>query len=195
MFSQVSCLPMGGGVCYTPTRQTLPYIDTPLGRHPQADTPQQTPPGQTSPWADTPLGRHPHGVLWDMVNKQAVRIPLECILVLSLFSPVRKCPGRHILTPVVSTPSLNLRGRGYSIIRVIVSLELSPHMFLFFVYFCEAELLSVWLFHCKVSCSLHNTLLLYGLEPLSNQYLTITCTHQPTPSQPITLLSMAYGYF
>ena len=184
MFLQVSvCL---WGVSATPpTRQTLPYIDTPLGRHP---------PGRHPP-ADTPLDRHPRGVLWDMVNKQAVRIQLECILVLSLFSPVRKCPGRHILTPVVSTPSLNLRGRGYSIMRVIVSLELSAHMFLFFVYFCEAELLSLWLFHCKVSFSLHNTLLLYGLEPLSNQYLTITCTHQPTPSQPITLLSMAHGYY
>ena len=81
---------------------------TPPGRHPHADNPWQTPPGQTTPlgihpfWADTHplpcplpakihtsppaqcmLGYTPpvHSVCWDTVNKQAVRFPLECILV------------------------------------------------------------------------------------------------------------------
>ena len=71
-------------------------IDTPLGRHPLADTPWQTPPGQTppgqtppgqttplqTPWADTrprtdtPISRHPlrRPLQW------TVRILLECIL-------------------------------------------------------------------------------------------------------------------
>ena len=30
-------------------------------------------------------GRHPRQILWDTVNKQAVRIPLECILVSDCF--------------------------------------------------------------------------------------------------------------
>ena len=44
-----------------------PWTDTPLGRHhhgqtPPRQTPQaDTPNGQTPPWADTPLGRHPPG--------------------------------------------------------------------------------------------------------------------------------------
>ena len=42
------------------------YPGIPLGRPPQADT---------------PLGRQPSQTLWDTVNKQAVRILLECILV------------------------------------------------------------------------------------------------------------------
>ena len=47
-----------------PSEQAPPWANTPLGRHPQADTlgrhpPGQTPPGETPPWADTPLGRHP----------------------------------------------------------------------------------------------------------------------------------------
>ena len=75
-----------------------PQADTPRQTSPLADTPRQTPPGQTpqadTPWADTPLARHPppHPVhagiytllpstCWDTVNKRAVRIPLECILV------------------------------------------------------------------------------------------------------------------
>ena len=61
MFSQVSVCPQGG---------CLPH---PLW----ADT----------PWADTPSGRHPRAVTplpsacWNTINKRAVRIPLECILV------------------------------------------------------------------------------------------------------------------
>ena len=48
---------------YTPPWADIPHADTPLGRHPRADTP--------------PL----HGTCWDTVNKQAVFIPLECNLV------------------------------------------------------------------------------------------------------------------
>ena len=57
MFSQVSVCPQGG-VC------PIACWDTP----PQADTP---------PWADTPCTVHAG------INKRAVRIPLECILVLT----------------------------------------------------------------------------------------------------------------
>ena len=86
---------------------TPPWADSPSGRHP----PGQTLPGQTPPQADTPnpcpvyagiynspaqcmlgyttpcpvhAGIHPlplPSVCWDTVNKRAVRIPLECILV------------------------------------------------------------------------------------------------------------------
>ena len=76
---------------------------TTLGRHPPlADTPQAgTPPAQI-PLGQTPLGRHPLGrhplgrhplplphspslcsAYWDTVNKRAVRILLECILVIT----------------------------------------------------------------------------------------------------------------
>ena len=45
-------------------------------------TPRQTP-RQTPPWPDTPPGRHPcpPRIQWDMINKRAVRILLECVLV------------------------------------------------------------------------------------------------------------------
>ena len=47
----------------------------PLGKvYPRAGTP----PGRYLPGAGTPPG---HSACWDMVNKRAVRIPLECILV------------------------------------------------------------------------------------------------------------------
>ena len=54
-----------GGGCPIACWDTHP----PLGRH--------HPPGQTPPCTDTPLG----SACWDTVNKRAVRIPLECILV------------------------------------------------------------------------------------------------------------------
>ena len=65
---------------------------TPLGKHP----PGQTPPGQTPPWwANTlPLPSacwDTHSLpsaYWDTVNKRAVRIPLECILVYFLIAKV-----------------------------------------------------------------------------------------------------------
>ena len=91
-----------------PPHQTPPGRH-PLTRHPLADTPRQTPLGQTPPWAEadtlltkqplaatpmqthpprqTPPGRHPPAdtppctVHARIVNKRAVRIPLECILV------------------------------------------------------------------------------------------------------------------
>ena len=56
----------------------------PLGRQ---TPPAQTPHGQTPPWADTPCLVHAgiHTPLpracWDTVNKWAVRILLECVLV------------------------------------------------------------------------------------------------------------------
>ena len=43
-----------------------------LGKHP---------PGQTCPRADSPSWAHTPSECWDTVNKRAVRIPLECILV------------------------------------------------------------------------------------------------------------------
>ena len=58
------------------TGDTPPWADTP-----QADPPGQTPlPGQTPPvHAEI---HPPPSVCWDTVNKRAVRIPLECILVI-----------------------------------------------------------------------------------------------------------------
>ena len=62
--------------------------DTALGRHPPGQTLPlgRQPPGQTPPWVDTPFpvhaGIHPlHSACWDMVNKRAVHILLECILI------------------------------------------------------------------------------------------------------------------
>ena len=59
------------------------------GIHPQAHTPGRHPTGGHTPPRQTPhpLGRHPtlHSACWDMVNKQAVCIPLECILVFHEF--------------------------------------------------------------------------------------------------------------
>ena len=79
----------------TPPRQTPPG-QTPPGRHtPPGQTPSprqtHTHPGQTPPLT---AGIRPHPVhagihiplpsaCWDTVNKRAVRIPLECILVLN----------------------------------------------------------------------------------------------------------------
>ena len=60
-----------------------PWQIHPLGRY----TPRQVhPPAGTLPWAGTPhpLGRYSplqSSACWDTVNKQAVRILLECILV------------------------------------------------------------------------------------------------------------------
>ena len=72
MFSQVSVCPQGAEVSAThPPRKT-----SPLSRHP---------PGQTLPLGRHSLGRHPPSPMpstyWDTVNKRAVGIPLECILV------------------------------------------------------------------------------------------------------------------
>ena len=73
---------------HPPSRYTHPPGQVhPLGRYnPSGQTPPgRHPPRQVHPsWADTPSqGRHPPlcSACWDAVNKQAVRIPLECILV------------------------------------------------------------------------------------------------------------------
>ena len=85
MFSQVSVCPQGEGCLPHCMLGYTPWADTPLARH------------RHPPWADTPLpsacwdthlcsvhaGIHTplHSACWDKVNKRAVRIPLECILV------------------------------------------------------------------------------------------------------------------
>ena len=71
MFLQVSVCPQGEPWANTPR------ADTHLGKQP---------PG-TPPLADTPPpGRHPLPL--DTVNKRAVRIPLECILVGNAFTSI-----------------------------------------------------------------------------------------------------------
>ena len=106
MFLHVSVILSMGGVC---GRQTLPWADgsqadtpwadTPLGRHPPGRHPPgrrplgRHPPGQTPPWPYASLGRHPPGrhppgrqTSPSQVQplQRAVRILLECILVLNL---------------------------------------------------------------------------------------------------------------
>ena len=49
--------------------------------HPTADTPEQTPPRPVHAGIHPPLP----SACWDTVNKRAVRIPLECILVFFVF--------------------------------------------------------------------------------------------------------------
>ena len=81
MFFTGVCLFTGGvsasgprGVEDTLLGRHPPGRHTPLGRHlPLARHPS----GQTPPWTDTPL----RSACWDTVNKQPVRIPLECIIV------------------------------------------------------------------------------------------------------------------
>ena len=78
----VSASGPGGGVSATPGRHPLgrhshhwahPTSMHPSSRHPLGQTPPPTS-------ADTPLG----SACWDMVHRWAVRIPLECILVVSV---------------------------------------------------------------------------------------------------------------
>ena len=85
MFSQVSVCPIASWDTHTPLGRHSP------GRHPPSWA------GRHPPRADPPLGRHslgrqppghtppPRSTCWDTVNKRAVRIPLECILVLYQF--------------------------------------------------------------------------------------------------------------
>ena len=75
MFSQVSVCPQGGCLSHC----MLGYTPGTRGRHP-------LPPGQTPP-AQCMLGyththTHMRSACWDTVNKRALRIPLECILVI-----------------------------------------------------------------------------------------------------------------
>ena len=79
---------------YTTPRADAPQADTPQGRPPQGRLPQcrhpslwAIPPGRL-PWAYTPpcpvhtrIHTPLYSACWDTVNKRAVRIPLECILV------------------------------------------------------------------------------------------------------------------
>ena len=72
-------VPPGSG---TPPR---PRIYPPLQVHPQAGTPPREvssrfryTPRQVHPWGQVPPR---HSACWDTVNKWAVHIPLECILV------------------------------------------------------------------------------------------------------------------
>ena len=85
------------GTCqqvHHPLAGTPPRAGTPPGRYiPQAGTPpgQVHPLGRYTPrhpWAGTPLGN----ACWDMVNKWAVSILLECILVWNFFHWVRRWP-------------------------------------------------------------------------------------------------------
>ena len=111
MFSQVSVCPQGGGgfcpiACWDIPPGTRGRH--PPGRHP----PEQTPPWETPPGpeADTLPGRHPLcSACWDMVNKRAVHIPLECILVSSIELLL---PREH--TCFTSTHILN-----FTVLRII----------------------------------------------------------------------------
>ena len=76
---------------YTPLGRYTPWEGIPWQVHPRAgNTPGQvqpwafTPPRQVPPWAGTPptrVGTPPSNACWDTVNKRAVHILLECILV------------------------------------------------------------------------------------------------------------------
>ena len=61
--------------------QTPPLGQIPPGRHPNRQTPPTGILRRHSGLAGTPP--HGHSACWDTVNKRAVCIPLECILVLS----------------------------------------------------------------------------------------------------------------
>ena len=116
MFLHLSVILFTGGVSAIPLDR-----HPPLGRPPRQTHPWQTPPRQTSPWADTPPGRHPpcsdtphaqtcwdtptpaqcmlgytsllRSACWDTVNKRAVSILLECILVEIVFTFKRHPTG------------------------------------------------------------------------------------------------------
>ena len=72
--------------------------DHPLEQTPPEQTPrlEQTPPGADHPRADTPPSRHPpeqtppvQCMLGDTGNKRAIRILLECVLVVNMFECAR----------------------------------------------------------------------------------------------------------
>ena len=87
MFSQVSICPREGCLphCMLPHYTHPPWADPPradipLDRHP----PLQTPPGQTTPGRHPPRQTPPAQCITGTVHKQALRIPLECILVFKM---------------------------------------------------------------------------------------------------------------
>ena len=94
MFSQMSVCPQGG-VCPIACWDTPPWAGTPPGKVPPGQT---LPPGQVQPPAQCMLGYTPppaHSACWDTVNKQAVCIPLECILVRD-FIPFHQNTGEKL---------------------------------------------------------------------------------------------------
>ena len=94
------CHSVHGGVFHTPSRQTTSRQTPLLCRHPQqTPLPRQTPPSQADTLGQTPFPwRHPlHSACWDTINKRAVRILLECILVLIIdtFEAFIYCKPHH----------------------------------------------------------------------------------------------------
>ena len=83
----VSASGPGGCVCHYPPRQTPP-VQTPPARHPPGRHPLGRHPscpvhaGIQTPSCSVHSGIHPPpSECWDMVNKRAICIKLECILV------------------------------------------------------------------------------------------------------------------
>ena len=115
MFLHVSVCPQGEEylgrypLAGTPPRQVHPpdryppsWAGTPRQVHPPAQVHplgRYTPPWQVCPLAGTPPGQvHPiPQCIWDTVNNRAVRIPLECILVLIFYSLLIKIILAHFL--------------------------------------------------------------------------------------------------
>ena len=87
----------------TPPRQTPPWTDTPqadttLSRHP----PRQTPPGRPPSLCSA---------CWDTVNKRAIRIPLEGILLVDVF---------HALLMLILITGLILRHFMFLLSNVVI---------------------------------------------------------------------------
>ena len=74
------------------------HTPTPSQVHPQAGTPPGTPPWQVHPGQVQPPQLPGHSVCWDMVNKQAVHIPLECILVSYIYFSRLHCAPQLLIT-------------------------------------------------------------------------------------------------
>ena len=83
-----------------PPEQTPPLEQTPRSRHPPEQTPQSRP-----PWSKHPPSRHPHpplavSMLSDTVNARAVRILLECnLVIIVIVSDLFQIDGRSSLLP------------------------------------------------------------------------------------------------
>ena len=87
IFLHLSVILFTGGVpgqVHPPGRYPPGQVHPPGSQY----TPWQVPPpGKYTPWQVHPLGRYPpNSACWVMVNKRAVRILLECILVLAIRS-------------------------------------------------------------------------------------------------------------
>ena len=114
--SQGGCLPH----THPHPEQTPPWADTP-GQTPLG---RQTPPGQTHPWADTtPLC----SACWDMVNKLAVGILLECILVSESYH-CAQLVTRYRHNSLVSSPDYeDHKSSVFGRINLLPSLKLFLH--------------------------------------------------------------------